>query len=196
MSLLPLLAACLASCVALKGPEAAVTLRLSPEFATGAAPLSDRSFSVAPVLARGLVARTRYLYFAEGNPAEIHQAATLFWEEPPAQIIERGIVAGLRSRYALVSGPGVPVSADWRVLVTVTRFEEISGAHSSAEVSLDAQLLHAGKLERSGTFCGHAPIGDASPESRAQAFDAAIEQAVGALVQDTAAAPGSPSAGC
>lgn len=186
-----LFVAALAGCAAVKGPDTPVTMRLSPSF-TGAAPVAG-SVAVAPVQARGVNGGMRYAYVDAQAPGEIHQAATLFWEEPPPRIMERALVAGLRSRFAAVSGPELAVPADRRVVAVLTRFEEMTdGGAAQAVVGFDVSILSGGKVERSGRYCGAAPVASPSGTSRARAFETAIENAVSHFVQDMAAATVSP----
>jgi ABC-type uncharacterized transport system auxiliary subunit len=177
----------LSACAALKGGDAPVTMRLSPRFAPAAPSLAAPSFVVAPVQARGLIGGQRYAYVDAAAPGEIRQAATFFWEEPPADAVGRALVAGLRSRFASVSGPGLPLTADRRVVAVLDRFEEVSAAGSArALVAFDATQVMAGKAVTSGRYCGSAPIAGAAGSVRAAAFQTAIEQAVAAFVQDAA----------
>jgi ABC-type uncharacterized transport system auxiliary subunit len=177
----------LAGCAALKGGDAPVTMRLSPRFAPAAQTLAAPSFVVAPVQARGLIGGQRYAYVDAAAPGEIRQAATYFWEEPPADALARALVAGLRSRFASVSGPGLPLIADRRVVTVLDRFEEVSaGGSARALVAFDVTQVAGGKAAASGRYCASVPIASASGSVRAAAFQAAIEQAVAAFVQDAA----------
>lgn len=178
------LPALLASCAALKPGDAPVTMRVAPTFAAASGPLAPDNIAVAAVQARGVSAGKRYAYVTADAPAEIHQAATLFWEDPPASVVERALVAGLRTRYRTVTGPEVVLPADQRVLVVLNRFEESGAGRSGrAVVAFDASVSHAGKITQTGSFCGAAPIGDASATSRARAFEQALATSVGELVQ-------------
>ncbi|MGE1095319.1 hypothetical protein, partial [Pseudomonas zeae] len=69
-----------------------------------------------------------YAYVDAATPGEIRQAATLFWEEPPTTMLARALVAGLRTRFAAVTGPDLSLAADHRVVATLDRFEEVTGA--------------------------------------------------------------------
>lgn len=183
----PLLMLALAGCAALKGGDTPVTMRLSPRFAAGAVAASP-SFAVAPVQARGIIGGLRYAYVDAAAPGEIRQAATLFWEEPPADSLARALVAGLRTKYASVTGPNLPLAADRRVVAVLDRFEEVSEAGGAkAVVAFDVTQLAGGKAIWAGRSCGSATVSGASGTARAAAFDRAIEQAVGGFVQDVAA---------
>ena len=185
--------ACLtASCAAVKGGDEPVTMRLSPAFPADAQKQAG-SIAVAPVQARGVTGAQRYAYVESGAPGEIRQAKSFFWEEPPPRILERALVAGLRGRYASVTGPELSLGADRRVVAVLNRFEEMSGAEAKAIVVFDASLIADGKLARSGHYCGSAPIGGASGSARAQAFEQAMKAAVTAFVQDSADAGAAPS---
>lgn len=185
--LAPILLLALAGCAALKGGDAPVTLRLSPRFAA-TAPAAAPSFVVAPVQAHGLIAGQRYAYVAAAAPGEIRQAATYFWEEPPADSLTRALVAGLRSRFASVTGPGLPLAADRRVVAALDRFEEVGDAGTArAVVAFDVTQLAQGKAMGAGRYCASVPIAAAAGTVRAAAFQQAIEQAVAAFVQDVAA---------
>lgn len=185
----------LSSCAAMKGAESNVTMRLSPRFQGGETAPAP-SFAVAPVQGRGLTSGLRYTYVDAVAPGEVRQAARYFWEEPPTRVVERAIVAGLRGRYGTVSGPELSVAADRRIVAALERFEEIgAGGAAQAHVAFGASVTAAGKLLRSGRYCGTAPIPDASGTGRARAFEQAIQSAVAALVQDVAAT-GAASATC
>ncbi|MET0372057.1 MAG: ABC-type transport auxiliary lipoprotein family protein [Sphingobium sp.] len=176
----------LSGCAAVKGADKPVTMRLSPAFAAGK-PTASPTFSVAPVQARGVTGGLRYAYVDAAAPREIRQAATLFWEEPPPTVIARAIVAGLRTRYAQVAGPELALSADRRVVAVIDRFEEeVSGVDTRATVAFDVTQVSGGKAIWAGRYCVTRPIGAAAGSIRAEAFEAAIEAAVAALVQDIA----------
>ena len=183
--LLPgLLLIALPGCAAMKGGDSPVTLRLSPRFAP-AAPVAAPSFTVAPVQARGLIGGQRYAYVDALAPGEIRQAATLFWEEAPANMLARALVAGLRSRFASVTGPDLALAADRRVVATLDRFEEVSDAGAArATVAFDVTMVAQGKPVWAGRYCAVQPIAGAAGTVRAAAFQSAVEQAVAAFVQD------------
>ncbi|MEK7342963.1 MAG: ABC-type transport auxiliary lipoprotein family protein [Pseudomonadota bacterium] len=183
----PLLLLWLAGCAALKGGDTPVTMRLSPRFAAGVVAASP-SFAVSPVQARGAIGGLRYAYVDADAPGEIRQAATLFWEEPPADSLARALVVGLRTRFASVTGPNLPLAADRRVVAVLDRFEEVSEAGGAkAVVAFDVTQVAGGKAVWAGRACGTVPVSGASGTARAAAFDRAIEQAVGSFVQDVAA---------
>lgn len=176
----------LSACAALKPGDAPVTMRLSPQFAPGKT-IATPGFTVAPVHARGLSGGMRYAYVNAVTPGEIHQAATYFWEEPPTDSLARALVAGLRSRFATVTGPALPLAADRRVVATLDRFEELSAASGSrAVVAFDVTQVAQGKALWAGRYCATRPIASAAGTVRAAAFQDAIEQAVAAFVQDVA----------
>lgn len=186
VKLVPILAmaGALAACAAVKGADTPVTMRLSPSFAPASA-LVAGSIAVAPVQARGVTAAARYAYVDAAAPGEIRQAKTFFWEEAPPRLVERALVAGLRSRFATVSGPEVNVPAERRVVAVLDRFEELSaGADSRAVVAFDANMVSSGRIERTGRYCGSAPITGAGATDRARAFEAAVQTAVSALVAE------------
>lgn len=189
MKHLPLLTLLLAltGCAALKSGDRPVILRLSPQFAATVAirPASAPSFAVAPVQARGLTGALRYAYVDAAAPGEIRQAATLFWEEPAPAVLARALVAGLRTRFAMVSGSDLALSADRRIVTVLDRFEEeAAGGQARAIVAFDVTQVAQGKAIWSGRYCATRPIATASGSARAAAFREAIEQAVAALVQD------------
>lgn len=176
----------LSACAALKGGDTPVTMRLLPAFAPGP-PIASPSFIVAPVQARGLSGGLRYAYVDAAAPGEIRQAATYFWEEPPADSLARALVAGLRTRFATVTGPSLPLAADRRVVATLDRFEEVSApAGAQAVIAFDVTQVAQGKAIWAGRYCATRPIPSAAGTARAAAFQGAIEQAVTAFVQDVA----------
>ncbi len=181
-----MLALALAGCAALKAGDSPTVMRLSPRFAAGQRAATP-SIAVAPVQARGLAGATRYAYVEAAAPGEIRQAASYFWEEAPGTVLERALVAGLRTRFATVNGPQLSIAADRRLVATIDRFEEVTGAEARAVVAFDATMVAQGKAVWAGRACGSVPVSGADGTSRASAFTAAIEQAVGALVQDVAA---------
>lgn len=185
-----LLLCALPACAALKAGDAPVTMRLSPHFAPSqpsTQPIASPSFTVAPVQARGLSGGMRYAYVDVAAPGEIHQAATYFWEEPPTDSLARALVAGLRTRFATVTGPALPLAADRRVVATLARFEEVSAASGAqAVVAFDVTQVAQGKAVWAGRYCATRPIASAAGTVRATAFQGAIEQAVTAFVQDAA----------
>lgn len=181
-----MLLSALSACAALKGGDTPVTMRLSPAFAPGL-PVASPSFTVAPVQARGLSGGLRYAYVDAAAPGEIRQAATYFWEEPPADSLARALVAGLRTRFATVTGPSLPLAADRRIVATLDRFEEVSApAGAQAVIAFDVTQVAQGKAIWASRYCATRPIPSAAGTARAAAFQAAIEQAVAAFVQDVA----------
>ena len=137
----------LPACAALKGGDAPVTMRVSPRFAVG--PLQPApTLAVAPVQARGLSGGARYAYVDAATPGEIRQAATQFWEEPPATTLARALVAGLRTRFAAVTGPDLSLAADRRIVSTLDRFEEVTGA-GAAQAATCAWMMCSGNASPS-----------------------------------------------
>lgn len=174
----------LPACAALKGGDAPVTMRVSPRFTSGPVQPAP-TLAVAPVQARGVSGGLRYAYVDAATPGEIRQAATLFWEEPPATMLARALVAGLRTRFAAVTGPDLSLAADRRVVATLDRFEEVTGAGTAqAVVAFDVTHVAQGKAVWTGRYCSTQPIASAAGTTRAAAFQGAIEQAVAAFVQD------------
>ena len=174
----------LPACAALKGGDAPITMRVSPRFTPGPVQAAP-TLAVAPVQARGLSGGLRYAYVDVATPGEIHQAATLFWEEPPATMLARALVAGLRTRFAAVTGPDLSLAADRRVVATLDRFEEVTSAGSAQTVvAFDVTQVAQGKVVWTGRYCATQPIAAAAGTARAAAFQGAIEQAVAAFVED------------
>lgn len=173
----------LPACAALKSAEQPVTLRLSPAIAAPRGPRIAESVAVAPVRARGFTTHTRYAYVDPAEPAALREAQSLFWEEPPAQAVERALIEGLRGRFATVTGTGASIRTERRVNVTLTRFEEESGAQARAVVAFEATMLRGGTMMLAGRWCGAAPIASARPTDRARAFEAALAEAVDGFVQ-------------
>ena len=190
----PLLAAMLgfglmlavAGCAAIKPPETTVTLRLMPALPAASARRDPTArIGVAPVTARGFAGGLRYAYIDAATPAEIRLAAHLFWEESPTHVLERALVAGLRTRYELVAGPEIGTPMDRRVIARIDRFEEASaGGAARAVIAFDVTVTGAALLN--GHYCASIPIDSASPSTRAAAFDAAIGQAVNPFAGDLA----------
>ena len=189
----PIALAMLASCALTASPDQPVTMRLEPAFASSSGPRVDKSVAVAPVQASGAIAGLRYAYVDTSKTGVVSQAATLFWDQPPALIAQHALVDGLRTRFATVSGPEVSLPSDIRVVTVLDHFEEVTGGASKAEVGFDASVIEGGKIRQSGKYCAAAPIGGATPSDRVRAFESALTQAVGALAQDIAS-PGSASA--
>ena len=188
------LALALAGCAMMGKADAPVTMRLAPAFAATGQGLLAKSVMVSPVRAGGALAAQRYAYLDPARPAEINQAATLLWEEPPPRLVERALVAGLRSRYAVVTGPEAPVAADLRIIAVLTHFEERSTPGApTAQVGFEASAIAGGKVVRTGSYCASAPIAGTDATARARGFEAAVQGAVTALVQDLSVA-GSASA--
>jgi ABC-type uncharacterized transport system auxiliary subunit len=191
------LALLLGSCAVMKEADAPVTMRLSPAFVATVPATLTGSIAVAPVQAGGFTSGRRYVYIVANDPAQIRQAATLFWEYPPPDVMARALIDGLRTRFQTVSGPEVSLRTDSRVTVTLRRFEEVSaGGDSRALVAFDASIVKSGALVHSASFCGTAPISNASTTNRAKAFEGAIEQAVSGLVQDMAEPGATPTRSC
>ena len=173
--------------------DAPVTLRIAPVFAPGGR-VDSRSVAVAAVDAVGEAAKARYAYVDPARPGEINQAKSLFWEEPPPRAVERAIVAGLRTRFATVTGPELAMPADIRVLTVLDRFEEVSGEPGSAVIACEATVIEHGKVARAGKWCASAPFSGPGPSERAHAFEAALVAATTAFAQDLATGAPSSSA--
>lgn len=174
-------AVALAGCAAVRGGDAAVTMRLAPMIATnGVARVG--AISVAPVMARGLAGDRRYTYVTAAAPGVLHQAATFFWEEAPPRVLERALAAALGAHYAQVYTSAVALPAGRRVTATLTRFEETqAGAEASAVVAFEAVTTEDSKIVGTGTWCARAPVAGPSGTARAQAFAAAVASAVEAF---------------
>lgn len=190
------IASVLSGCAVLQKADAPVTMRLSPGFSPTLPDLPG-SIAVAQVQARGITGALRYAYIDPDAPGEIHQAATLFWEESPTRVLERALITGLRTRFATVTGPAIGVLPERRVVTTLTRFEEVGAGRSArAVISFDATVVMSGKRVESGSFCGSAAIDSAAPTVRAQAFERAISAAVSGLVQRIAGSPAGAVSTC
>lgn len=176
----------LAGCAAVKPADKPVTLRLSPPVTASAAPVVDHAYAVAPVVTRGLAGSLRYTYVDAGAPAELRQAATLFWEEPPPRVLERALVAGLRTRFTRVTGPGLPGATQSRVLAELDRFEEVSAGGAARALVAFAVVL-SDRPKESGDYCASIAVGGSAPSARAAAFDAAMSTAVAHFVADLGA---------
>jgi ABC-type uncharacterized transport system auxiliary subunit len=189
----------LSACAAARGPERITTLRLQSHGfdGAGAAP-SSRSIQLSPVQARGLTAGRRYVYVEAAAPAELRQASTLFWEEPPTTALEHVLVEALRSRFTSVTGSGMAVQADERVDVRLDRFEEETDTARSARAVVAFEATAADTAGRGvvfiGRYCAASPIKGGAPSARADAFSDAMSRAALALAHDVAAGVASPSA--
>lgn len=180
-----LLAAAVSGCAALHAPEAVDTMRLAPGFAAPAAPPRDATVTLAPVDARGLPAGRRYVYVLASDPLVLRQAATLFWEVPPAETIDRALADALRTR--LSQAPGAPVTG--RLSARLLRFEEASGAgRADAVVSLDATLADAAHATSStARYCRAMRIEGGGSGARAAAFQASVAAVALSIATDAAA---------
>lgn len=185
----------LSGCAAMKGADDTTTMRLSPRF-DASAPLAKPSFAVASVRAKGLSGGQRYTYVDATAPGEVRQAATLFWEVAPTQVLADALVAGLRGRYTTVTGPEITFDADRRVVATLDRFEEISASGAAqAHVAFDVTQVSKGKILGAGRYCATQPIAGTTGSARADAFRRAVEQSVSAFVQDVASGS-TPAVSC
>ncbi len=64
-------------------------------------------------------------------------------------MLARALVAGLRTRFAAVTGPDLSLAADRRVVATLDRFEEVTGAGTAqAVVAFDVTQVAQGKARR------------------------------------------------
>ncbi len=190
LATLAIMTMAVAGCGVMGKADTPVTMRVAPVFAP-AGKVDMRTVAVAAVDAEGDAAKARYTYVDPARPGEINQARSLFWEEPPPQAVERAIVAGLRTRFATVTGPDVSVPADIRVLTVLDRFEEVSGEPGRAVVRFEATVIEHGKVTRAGKWCAATPFAGSAPSDRASAFSAALVTAATAFAQDIAT--GSPA---
>lgn len=176
----------LGGCAALREPDPATVLRAAPRFEPAAALASAPPIAVAPVMAEGAASERRYAYVRREEPGVVRQAATLFWEDPPPKMLERGLVDVLRARVGPAVGPGAPVETGRRVSARLERFEEVTGGGAPAEahVAFEAALTQDRTLKASGRYCGRAPIAADSPSARARAFEAALGSALARLGDD------------
>lgn len=189
----------LTGCAAAHGPERITTLRLaSPGIAGAAVDRSPRSIQVSPVQARGLTEGRRYVYIDAAAPADLREASTLFWEEPPAVALEHALVEALRSRFTSVAGSDMILQADERVVVRLDRFEEETSADRSARAIVAFDATAAGMADRrvefTGRYCAASPIDGAAPSTRAAAFSDAMSRAALTLAHDLASGTASPAA--
>jgi ABC-type uncharacterized transport system auxiliary subunit len=180
--------AALGGCAVARKAEEPAVLRVAPVFAPGSALAATPSISVAPVQAGGVAAQRRYAYVDRSAPREVKQAATLFWDEPPARVLERALVDGLRTRFAVVAGADTATVAEQRLVVRLDRFEEqtAGGQGAEASVAFDATALGVRdrKISLSGRYCARAPVTGEQPSDRARAFEAAVADAVLRLAAD------------
>lgn len=172
----------LGGCAVTRKAEAPKVLRLAPSIPATTALAPSPTLSVAPVLAGGVASQRRYAYVERTAPKEVKQAATLFWDEPPARVLERALVDGLRARFATVAGSETATVADQRVIVRLERFEEQSGGGAPAQAALAFDATVLGARERrivlAGRYCATAPITGPQPSDRARAFEVALADAV------------------
>ncbi len=187
----------LSACAATKPVETHL-LRLEPVIATSATAAAG-SLSLAPVLASGAAGQRAYLYIDRAAPAELRQAKTLMWDEPPPRMAERALVEGLHAQGWTVAGPDAPAVAPLRVVVRLERFEELEGGGepAAARAAFHATIL-AGPERRplaDRRYCGQSAIAGATPSDRVQAFQSALNQAVLALAADLKSGATAGSAG-
>lgn len=173
----------LPGCAAIKGGDRPTTLRLNPDPQPASVSKSADSVAIVPVRGRGFAAQTRLTYIEEENPAALNQAKTLFWEEPPPKVVERALVQGLQTRFSVITGRGALRRADRRVQVTLSRFEEISGARARAVVAIDGSVLKDMTTMVAGHWCASVPIASRGSASRALAFSKALYEVIGRFVQ-------------
>jgi len=175
-------------CAATRKAEAPKVLRLSPTFAPATAPAAAPSLSIAPVLAGGVASQRRYAYVDRAAPREVKQAASIFWDEPPARVLERALVDGLRTRFAVVTGAEMAATADQRLIVRLDRLEEQTGGGqgAAAAVAFDATAVatKTRSVTLTGRYCASTPIAGGAGSERAAAFERAVADAVTRLADD------------
>lgn len=188
--LIIVVAMALCACAVARGPDSPRVLRLSPEFPAVSTPRDAGSLAVAPVQGRGLAGQRRYVYVDRAAPAELRQAASLFWEEPPPAVLQRALIGALRGRFSTVVGPEAGVGADRRVVARLDRFEEENGGGRQARAVVAFEVVviapSARKPSFGGYYCVGAMIADGASSSRARAFEQALAAAAAAFAADLA----------
>ena len=177
----------LGGCAAVGAPRPTTTLRVDPAPPIAAAAANPLRLSLAPVTASGADAGRRYVYVQASAPGEVRQAATLFWEEPPAAMVERALLRGLGARLGAPVLPTAVAAGEAQVLrVSLDRFEERDGGDQAAVVALNAVALDAATRTPvfARRYCGTAAIGGAARSSRSAAFEIALTQVMDALAVD------------
>ena len=142
--------------------------------------------ALAPVRALASASSQRYTYIDPAAPREVRLAATLYWEEAPAKMVERAVVQGLSPRIgSVVIDNMVGLGETRRLTVELDRFEEVSGPSARAVVAVRATLVDAKTrgLVFAAPFCRSAPILGVHPSDRSTAF----ETAIGGVLDDIAA---------
>ncbi len=180
------LLALLGGCAALKPPERLDTMRLQPRFVAGAAPVRQGGIIVTPVGATGMIAERRYIYVSAADPLLPRQAATLFWDVPPAVSVGRAMTDALRTRFTGMDGG--PVVG--RLATRLVRFEEVTGGDGAqavieVEASFAAAAGQGGPV--TGRYCRATPIVADGSGARAAAFQAGVSALALAVADDIAA---------
>ncbi len=151
---------------------------LRPELsghATGAATLKGTT-QVLPFRARGVLSDEKLAFRRDDRPGEILQNGSVRWDEPPARMVERGLVRFLRhgggTKILSADSRGLP---EYWISGTVLRFEQVIAGGGAMVVEVELALIKAKEREvvMSGSYCAT----EALEGARSGAIVEAVERA-------------------
>jgi ABC-type uncharacterized transport system auxiliary subunit len=172
------------------------SIRIDPPAAATAQTLSGHALRLSRLEARGALQERNLAYVEPDAPTEVRQAASIVWEEPPESAAASFLAVALRGAGANVIAVGAAGTPPYTLSGIVQRFELVgSGGTGTAVVALDVTVTDVKSAQPwlNASYCSAVPARDRSLKAVQVAFDAALSDVAGHLIQDmTARAAGGP----
>jgi ABC-type uncharacterized transport system auxiliary subunit len=129
------------------------------------------------------------LYRKAGDPSQVRREGYDHWVDPPPLMVQRAVVAFLRSANAAeaVVTPEMRVDADFRLSGRVQRFERVIGGsspHVTVELELTLVREEDGEPLLLGTYREDQEVGGGGIGDSVEAFAQALHQILERLVLD------------
>ena len=157
--------------------------RLQPSVVSALDKALPGAIAVSPFRADSLYAERPIVYAEEASLRQLRQYHYHLWLYPPAQMVQRHLVASLGNALDLTGDSAATNALEGRVV----GFERVvSGKNSRAVVALELTLTSAGKTRLSKTYHAEQPAADDSLGAFAVAMEQALAKIYAEFLSDMA----------
>jgi ABC-type uncharacterized transport system auxiliary subunit len=186
------IAALLSACALAPTPEDAFyRLEVSPPANSVEAPILQGTLEVDAFRTDPLTSGRAMLYRNEGTPSRVHRLPYTFWMDAPAAMLQREAAEYLRAAgVALrVVTPSARTNADYALVGTIVRLEQIRSAAPSVVIELELALVERGSrnLLQHGVYSEEVAATKSDVAGTVDAFGRALSSILERFVADLTA---------
>lgn len=154
-------------------------------------PLLPGTLEIQRLSADGLTGERPLLYAFRDEPQVLRQYSYNFWNDVPPAIVQEQLVRYLRAARAAdtVVTPGLRQRADYELVGTIKRFEQVIGPPHGVTVEAELGMVRVkdDKLLLLKTYRAERPSAEDTPAAAATAINEAIDHIFAHFVEDLAA---------